>query len=83
MLFRSLVVISGAAHGMTVEHASTFNRILTDFLARVEAGAAANRSTIETGQSDRTVVSITEASRAPSRPSTRASSRASNSARRA
>ncbi len=32
-----LVVISGAAHGVTIEHASTFNRILTDFLKRAEA----------------------------------------------
>ena len=29
-----LVVISGAAHGFMVEHASTFNRILLDFLGR-------------------------------------------------
>ncbi len=33
-----LVVISGAAHGFMVEHASTFNRVLFDFLRR--AGAA-------------------------------------------
>lgn len=32
-----LVVISGAAHGVTIEHASTFNRILIDFLKRAEA----------------------------------------------
>jgi pimeloyl-ACP methyl ester carboxylesterase len=31
-----LVVISGAAHGFMVEHASTFNRVLIDFLARAE-----------------------------------------------
>jgi pimeloyl-ACP methyl ester carboxylesterase len=31
-----LVVISGAAHGLMVEHASTFNRILKDFLERAE-----------------------------------------------
>lgn len=30
-----LVVISGAAHGFMVEHASTFNRVLSDFLGRV------------------------------------------------
>ena len=30
-----LVVISGAAHGFMVEHASTFNKILKDFLRRV------------------------------------------------
>jgi len=31
-----LVVISGAAHGLMVEHASTFNRVLLDFLKRAE-----------------------------------------------
>jgi len=31
-----LVVISGAAHGLTFEHASTFNRIVLDFLGRSE-----------------------------------------------
>ena len=31
-----LVVISGAAHGLMIEHASTFNRILADFLGRAE-----------------------------------------------
>jgi 3-oxoadipate enol-lactonase len=31
-----LVVISGAAHGLMVEYASTFNRILGDFLGRAE-----------------------------------------------
>jgi 3-oxoadipate enol-lactonase len=40
-----LVVISGAAHGFMVEHASTFNKILMDFLRRVSdvqsAGAVA------------------------------------------
>ena len=30
-----LVVISGAAHGFMVEHATTFNRVLLDFLRRV------------------------------------------------
>ena len=29
-----LVVISGAAHGLMIEHASTFNRLLLDFLHR-------------------------------------------------
>ena len=28
-----LVVISGAAHGVMIEHASTYNRVLIDFLA--------------------------------------------------
>jgi 3-oxoadipate enol-lactonase len=36
-----LVVISGAAHGFMVEHASTFNRVLLDFLARVTKQQAA------------------------------------------
>ena len=31
-----LVVISGAAHGLMIEHASTYNRILLDFLQRAE-----------------------------------------------
>lgn len=31
-----LVVISGAAHGLMIEHASTFNRVLRDFLHRAE-----------------------------------------------
>ena len=83
-----LVVISGAAHGLMVEHATTFNRVLTEFLGRVEAAAVARPSGAATGdvQSDRTVVSITEASRAGARPSSRVTScasSASSSARRA
>lgn len=31
-----LVVISGGAHGLIIEHATTFNRILLDFLRRAE-----------------------------------------------
>jgi len=31
-----LVVISGAAHGVMIEHASTYNRVLLDFLGRAE-----------------------------------------------
>ncbi|MEY4366111.1 MAG: hypothetical protein RLZZ305_1455 [Actinomycetota bacterium] len=31
-----LVVISGGAHGLTIEHASTFNRVLMEFLGRAE-----------------------------------------------
>ena len=31
-----LVVISGGAHGLIVEHASTFNRVLLEFLGRAE-----------------------------------------------
>jgi len=40
-----LVVISGAAHGFMVEHASTFNKVLLEFLGRVtraQRAAAAN-----------------------------------------
>ena len=32
--FAELAVISGAAHGLMIEHASTFNRLLLDFLDR-------------------------------------------------
>ena len=38
-----LVVISGAAHGFMVEHATTFNRVLLDFLGRVSAPAATHQ----------------------------------------
>jgi len=31
-----LVVISGAAHGFMVEHATTFNRVLFEFLGRIQ-----------------------------------------------
>jgi 3-oxoadipate enol-lactonase len=37
-----LVVISGAAHGLMVEHASTFNRVLLEFLGRVTREQAAD-----------------------------------------
>jgi len=40
-----LVVISGAAHGFMVEHGTTFNRILLDFLGRVEKARAASDAT--------------------------------------
>ena len=36
-----LVVISGAAHGFMIEHFSTFNRVLLDFLRRAESAHAA------------------------------------------
>ena len=36
-----LVVISGAAHGLMIEHATTFNRVLLDFLGRAERSWAA------------------------------------------
>ena len=38
-----LVVISGAAHGLMIEHASTFNRLLLDFLGRTEKALQAAR----------------------------------------
>lgn len=38
-----LVVISGAAHGFMVEHATTFNRVLLEFLGRAEAAFVAGR----------------------------------------
>lgn len=41
-----LVVISGAAHGFMVEHATTFNRVLFEFLGRVEK---ARRATTDAG----------------------------------
>ncbi len=37
-----LVVISGAAHGFMVEHGSTFNRVLRDFLRRAETAYQAS-----------------------------------------
>jgi 3-oxoadipate enol-lactonase len=40
-----LVVISGAAHGFMVEHASTFNKILKDFLQRASQGEPATVAT--------------------------------------
>ncbi len=43
-----LVVISGAAHGFMVEHASTFNKVLFEFLGRVtraQRAAAADTAT--------------------------------------
>jgi 3-oxoadipate enol-lactonase len=40
--FAELAVISGAAHGLMFEHASTFNRLFLDFLDRcVKAEQAA------------------------------------------
>jgi 3-oxoadipate enol-lactonase len=45
--FAELAVISGAAHGLMIEHASTFNRLLLDFLDRcvkAERATAANTS---------------------------------------
>jgi 3-oxoadipate enol-lactonase len=42
-----LVVISGAAHGFMVEHATTFNRVLLEFLGRAETAWEARD--LETG----------------------------------
>jgi 3-oxoadipate enol-lactonase len=39
-----LVVISGAAHGLMVEHASTFNQIVIDFIERTEHNDRLSRS---------------------------------------
>ncbi|HET9601918.1 MAG TPA: alpha/beta fold hydrolase [Acidimicrobiales bacterium] len=36
-----LVVISGAAHGLMIEHATTFNRVVLEFLSRVAADQTA------------------------------------------
>lgn len=47
-----LVVISGAAHGLMVEHASTFNRIVVDFIDRtehIERTRQSSRSVLRTG----------------------------------
>ena len=30
------MIISGGAHGLHIEHASTFNRVLREFLGRAE-----------------------------------------------
>jgi 3-oxoadipate enol-lactonase len=40
-----LVVISGAAHGFMVEHATTFNRVLLEFLGRAERAHQARTQT--------------------------------------
>lgn len=39
-----LSVLSGAAHGLMIEHATTFNRVLGDFLGRAEKAWAARPS---------------------------------------
>lgn len=41
-----LVVISGASHGLMVEHASTFNRLLLEFLGRVPTQSARRQSNV-------------------------------------
>ena len=45
-----LVVISGAAHGFMIEHGTTFNRIMLDFLGRAEQ-AIADRTELESTRS--------------------------------
>jgi 3-oxoadipate enol-lactonase len=45
ILTAELLVISGAAHGLMVEHATTFNRVLLDFLRRVRATERALQAT--------------------------------------
>lgn len=42
-----LVVLSGAAHGLMIEHATTFNRVLGDFLKRAEKAYRANSVDVE------------------------------------
>ncbi len=39
-----LIVLSGAAHGLMIEHATTFNRVLGDFLGRAEKAWTATSS---------------------------------------
>lgn len=41
-----LVVISGAAHGLMMEHSSTFNRILIEFLQRTELARVSEQQLI-------------------------------------
>ncbi len=50
-----LVVISGAAHGLMVEHASTFNKVLLEFLGRVTCAdqSTAGPSTASASSSSR------------------------------
>jgi 3-oxoadipate enol-lactonase len=43
-----LVILSGAAHGLMIEHAATFNRIMIDFLNRAEAAYVDRSSASET-----------------------------------
>jgi len=45
-----LVVISGAAHGVMIEHASTFNRVLGDFLGRAERAFRDRRAAGASGE---------------------------------
>ena len=49
-----LVVVSGAAHGFMIEHATTFNRVMLDFFARAERAFVA-RTADETDDTARSV----------------------------
>lgn len=49
-----LIVLSGAAHGLMIEHATTFNRVLGDFLKRAEK---AHRAALENRDVDIAVAS--------------------------
>jgi 3-oxoadipate enol-lactonase len=42
-----LTVLSGAAHGLMIEHATTFNRVLGDFLSRAELAWKAQQKRVE------------------------------------
>ena len=50
-------MISGAAHGFMVEHATTFNRVLLEFLGRAEK-AYQERAAAPTKPVHLTVVSV-------------------------
>jgi 3-oxoadipate enol-lactonase len=50
-----LTVLSGAAHGLMIEHATTFNRVLGDFLARAEMAWKSQQSRVASGRHLRAV----------------------------
>ena len=52
-----LTVLSGAAHGLMVEHATTFNRVLGDFLSRANRAWEARRAEANTVRHLRSVPS--------------------------
>jgi 3-oxoadipate enol-lactonase len=45
-----LTVLSGAAHGLMIEHAATFNRVLGDFLSRAEQVWKSKHDKVKTPQ---------------------------------
>jgi 3-oxoadipate enol-lactonase len=53
-----LVVISGAAHGLMIEHASTFNRVLLDFLQRAETSHRARAAATGTASTTSAAATI-------------------------